>query len=63
MDVSVDDFELREDGVTQTLDTFQEAVAPISIVLAIDASGSMKPVAEAVKEAAKRVRQRVAPDR
>jgi len=53
MDVSVDDFEVREDGVAQTLDTFQEAVAPIAIVLAVDASGSMKPVADLVKEAAK----------
>src|SRR5262249_37406412 len=51
--VSPDDFELFEDGVKQTLDTFQEAVTPLSIVLAIDASGSMKPAAEAVKEAAK----------
>jgi len=51
--VSPDDFSLLEDGVKQTLDTFQEAVTPLSIVLAIDASGSMKPAADAVKEAAK----------
>jgi VWFA-related protein len=52
LDVSSENIELFEDGVKQTLDTFQEAVAPISIVLAVDASGSMRPVAEAVKEAA-----------
>jgi VWFA-related protein len=52
LDVSADAFELYEDGVKQTLDTFQEAVAPISIVLAMDASGSMRPAAEAVKDAA-----------
>jgi VWFA-related protein len=51
--VSADDFKLVEDGVSQHLDTFQEAVAPLSIVLAVDASGSMKPATEAVKEAAK----------
>lgn len=51
--VSADDFEIVEDGVKQQLDTFQEAVAPISIVLAVDASGSMKHAAAAVKEAAK----------
>ena len=47
-----DTFDVFEDGVKQTLDTFQEAVAPISIMLAVDASGSMRPVADAVKDAA-----------
>jgi len=36
-----DRFRVLEDGVPQTIDTFQEAVAPISIMLAVDASGSM----------------------
>ncbi len=53
VEMSAADLELIEDGVKQTIDTFQEAVAPISIVLALDASGSMKPSAEAVREAAK----------
>jgi len=53
IDVLAEDFEVSEDGVKQTLDVFQEAVAPISIVLAVDTSGSMRPVADAVKEAAK----------
>jgi VWFA-related protein len=53
VEASPEDFELFEDGVKQTLDTFQEAVTPLSIVLAIDASGSMKPAADAVREAAK----------
>jgi VWFA-related protein len=53
LDVAAADFRLVEDGVPQTIDTFQEAVAPISIMLAVDASGSMKKAAEAVKEAAK----------
>ena len=52
LDVSSETFEVFEDGVKQTLDTFQEAVAPISIMLAVDASGSMRPVADAVKDAA-----------
>jgi VWFA-related protein len=51
--VSADDFKLVEDGVAQHVDTFQEAVAPLSMVLAVDASGSMKPATDAVKEAAK----------
>ena len=52
IDVASDTFDVFEDGVKQTLDTFQEAVAPISIMLAVDASGSMRPVADAVKDAA-----------
>jgi VWFA-related protein len=51
--VSAEDFKLVEDGVAQRVDTFQEAVAPLSLVLAVDASGSMKPATDAVKEAAK----------
>ena len=31
-----------ENGVAQKLELFQEAIEPISIVLALDASGSMK---------------------
>ena len=61
IDVASDTFELFEDGVKQTLDTFQEAVAPISIMLAVDASGSMRPVADAVKDAAATLRESVAP--
>ena len=37
----------------QTLESFQEAVSPISIVLALDASGSMKNSVAAVKAGAK----------
>jgi VWFA-related protein len=51
--IGAGDLEIFEDGVRQTIDTFQEAVAPISIVLALDASGSMKSAAEAVQDAAK----------
>jgi Ca-activated chloride channel homolog len=42
-----------EDGVPQTLESFHEAVSPLSIVLALDASGSMKGAVDAVKEGAK----------
>jgi hypothetical protein len=53
IELSSGDLELTEDGVRQDIDTFHEAVAPLSIVLAVDASGSMKSATEAVKEAAK----------
>src|SRR5262249_41629012 len=61
IEISADDLEVLEDGVKQTLDTFHEAVAPISIVLALDASGSMKSAADSVKEAAKSFVQSLRP--
>lgn len=35
MDLAVDDLAVVEDGVSQRVDTFQEAVAPVSVVLAL----------------------------
>ncbi len=43
---------MLEDGVAQKIESFQEANAPMSIVMAMDASGSMRPSLEAVKAAA-----------
>ncbi len=42
LEVSTDDLEIYEDGVPQQIDMFQEATQPVSIILALDASGSMK---------------------
>ena len=42
LDISKDDIEVLEDGAAQSIETFQEAVQDVSIVLALDASGSMK---------------------
>jgi VWFA-related protein len=42
LDVSAGDLEVVEDGVAQQIETFHEASQPISIVLALDASGSMR---------------------
>jgi Ca-activated chloride channel family protein len=53
VDVSAADLEVLEDGVPQAIEVFQEAVAPVSFVLVLDASGSMRRDAEAVKEAAR----------
>ena len=41
-DVTRDDLTLVEDGVAQRIDTFHEVTAPVSIVLALDESGSMR---------------------
>jgi Ca-activated chloride channel family protein len=53
VDVAADDLTVVEDGVEQTIDTFQEAITPVSIILALDASGSMKKAAETAKAAAR----------
>jgi Ca-activated chloride channel family protein len=52
-DVAADDLVVVEDGVEQKVETFQEAVAPVSIVLALDASGSMRKSADEVIQAAR----------
>ena len=51
-DLALEDLAVIEDDVTQKVDTFQEAVAPVSIVLALDASGSMAKAVDNVKTAA-----------
>ena len=42
LDVAAGDLEIMEDGVMQQIDAFHEASQPVSIVLALDASGSMR---------------------
>jgi VWFA-related protein len=53
-EVSADDLVIVEDGVEQKVESFQEAVSPVSVVLALDSSGSMKKAAEPAKTAARR---------
>jgi VWFA-related protein len=53
VEVTADDLEVTEDGVALSVDTFQEAVDPVGIVMALDASGSMKKSADAVRRAAR----------
>jgi Ca-activated chloride channel family protein len=53
IDVTRDDLVVLEDGVEQTIDTFQIAVDPIQIVLTLDESGSMGRAVDAVKAAAR----------
>jgi Ca-activated chloride channel family protein len=47
------DVEVLEDGVPQKVDTFNEAVLPVTIMLALDASGSMKKSAADAQAAAR----------
>jgi VWFA-related protein len=52
-DFAAEDFTIVEDGVPQQIQRFGEAVTPLSIVVALDASGSMKASAAAVQAAAR----------
>jgi len=51
--VTKDDLEVIEDGVEQEIETFEEAVEPVTVVLALDASGSMKKSAAQAQAAAR----------
>jgi VWFA-related protein len=61
-DVAADDLVVIEDGVEQKVETFQEAVAPVSIVLALDASGSMRKSADEVIQGARDFIQALRPE-
>jgi Ca-activated chloride channel homolog len=52
IDLAREDLDVIEDGVAQHVDVFHEAVAPVAIVLAVDASGSMIRAAEIARQAA-----------
>ncbi|MEO7193044.1 MAG: VWA domain-containing protein [Vicinamibacterales bacterium] len=53
LDVTPDDFAVFEDGVEQKIVGFEEALTPVSIMLVLDQSGSMKNDAPAVTAAAR----------
>jgi Mg-chelatase subunit ChlD len=53
VDLSAADLVVVENGVEQKIEAFHEATAPVSMILALDASGSMRRAAGAVVEAAK----------
>jgi Ca-activated chloride channel homolog len=53
LSVSATDLIVTEDGVEQKVEVFQEAVTPVSIVFALDSSGSMKKATDQVKAAAR----------
>jgi Ca-activated chloride channel family protein len=53
VDISAADLQVTENGVEQKVDTFHEALTPVSIVLALDSSGSMRKSADALMAAAR----------
>ena len=52
LDIARDDLVVFEDGVEQKVETFQEATLPVSMVLVLDSSGSMRRASEQVVAAA-----------
>ena len=62
LDVTRDDLIVLEDGVPQKIETFQEATTPVTIVLALDQSGSMAKSADKVVEAANGFVQALRPE-
>ena len=62
MDARREDIVVVEDGVPQTVDVFHEAIDPVSIVLTLDSSGSMKKAADAAKAAARTFIEAVGPE-
>ena len=53
IDVSADDLVVVEDGVEQSIEVFSESLTPVSLMMVLDSSGSMKKDATQVIEAAK----------
>ena len=51
--IAPEDVQVVEDGIQQSIDTFQEAVDPVAISLLLDASGSMTRSADTVRETAR----------
>jgi len=62
VNVAAEDVDVVEDGVKQSIDTFQEAVDPVAISLLIDSSGSMTRSAETVRETAREFVKAVRPE-
>ena len=52
LEIAREDLAIFEDGVEQKIETFQEATSPVSMVLVLDSSGSMKQASEQVVAAA-----------
>ncbi len=52
LEIAREDLVVFEDGVAQKVEAFQEATSPVSMVLVLDSSGSMKQASEQVVAAA-----------
>jgi Ca-activated chloride channel family protein len=62
LEVTKEALSVLENGVPQVVESFQEAVDPVSIVLVLDQSGSMARAAEAAKAAARSFVEAIRPE-
>jgi len=62
VDIDPGTLTVLEDGVPQKVESFHESVAPVSVMLALDASGSMTKVSPAIMEAAHTFVQSLKPE-
>ncbi len=53
VDIGLEDLIVTEDGVEQQVEAFQESTAPVSVMMVLDSSGSMRRDAPALIEAAR----------
>ena len=62
LDLGSDDLIVVEDGIEQKVEAFHEVVAPVSIVLALDSSGSMRKTASEAMAAAREFVEALRPE-
>ena len=61
-DLTIDDFEILDNGKPQTINVFENKPTPITVVVMIDTSGSMTAALDLVKEGAEQFILRLLPD-
>src|SRR6266852_59849 len=60
-DLTKDDFEVSEDGVKQQISYFSRDELPLSIMLLLDVSGSVRPILHQIRDGALNALQRLKP--
>ncbi|MEW6730468.1 MAG: VWA domain-containing protein [Acidobacteriota bacterium] len=60
--LSEEDFELYEDGTKQTITNFSQDKLPLSIILLLDVSGSVRPILEQIRDGALDALQQLKPE-
>jgi VWFA-related protein len=61
-DLAKDDFQITEDGIKQTVTYFSRDELPLSIMLLLDVSGSVRPILNQIRDGALNALQRLKPD-
>jgi VWFA-related protein len=61
-DLTKTDFQVREDGVAQNISYFTRDELPLSIMLMLDVSGSVRPIIHAIRDGALSALHRLKPD-